>query len=188
MKSQKSLYQQCSKAIERLMERGDVFTEIDVVSEAATGEWTDDDYKRALKDANAVCGTHYRSRKLGRYGPVKFADGVEDYARIAEKIVYADAEKGPEFWETPNGEFPKLMLEDDSLVAQGRRSGTNRNDAKPWSEQPWIGKQRVKVVRRRPSTALHARSEEDFRELLANALERIEKLENREHEREKIYA
>lgn len=195
----KSLYRQCSAAIEQLVATreevdgevratptGAVFTEIDVEAMAATGTWTAKDFERALKDANQVCGTQYRARKLCRYGPVVLADGSEDYARIAGKIVYADAETGPEFWETPNGKFPKLMVQDDKLTHQGRRHGTNRNDAVSWENQDLKAPRRP--ARRRASSVTSAKSEAELRKLLVNVMERLEVLEELERKRQRLYA
>ncbi len=187
----KSLYGQCSAAIDQLIQKplkeyGGVFTEIDVEQMAATSQWTAEDFERALKDANQVCGTQYRARKLCRYGPVVLADGSEDYARIAGKIVYADAESGPDFWETPNGKFPKLMVQDDILSHQGRRHGTNRTDSIPWEEQDLKSPRRP--ARRRASSVESAKSESDLRDLVKNLFQRVEELERVERERKRIYA
>jgi hypothetical protein len=135
-----SLYKQCSEAASNLManppeEFGGVFSEIDVVNAAASRGWSGDNYKEALRHANQVLGTLYRSRKLARYGPVTLPNGNLDYGRIASKIVYAAAETGPEKWKTPNGTFARLMIEDDDFGRQGRRYGTNRNDLAPWDAQ-----------------------------------------------------
>lgn len=181
MKSHESLYRQCSAAVDLLAEKppkqhGGVFTEIDVVSKAAARhDWSQGDYQQGLHDANAVCGTQYRNRKLCRFGPVKLADGTLDYARVAGKIVYADAETGPEAWETPNGEFPKLMIEDDELKRQGRRAGTERNDAQPWEDQV-ISRPR-RIPRRRASSARSAKTEKDLRDIVANLADRLWEVE-----------
>lgn len=139
MNAKESLYRQCAAALERLIDRYPeaVFTEIDVETEAADPKsWKTEDYQNALHDANAICGTQYRHRKLCRFGPVITADGSPDYARIAGRIVYADATMGPTHWETPNGRIPRLMVQDDEIGRQGRRAGTNRDDAEPWEDQP----------------------------------------------------
>lgn len=135
-----SIYSQCSEAAAKLMknppkDQGGVFTEIDVVRLAGSSGWSTENYKEALRHANQVVGTNYRARKLCRYGPVELPDGTKDYARIASKIVYADAENGPDVWKTPNGNFPKLMIHDDEIGRQGRRHNTNRNDLASWDEQ-----------------------------------------------------
>jgi hypothetical protein len=184
--SQESLYRQCSTAVDLLAEKppkqhGGVFSEIDVVGKAAAqNDWGQDDYQQGLHDANAVCGTQYRGRKLCRYGPVLLSDGTEDYARIAGKIVYADAESGPDKWKTPNGEFPKLMIEDDTLKRQGRRAGTDRNDAQTWEDQPLRPR---RIPRRKASSARGAKTERDLREMVANLAERVYELEERENKR-----
>lgn len=178
-----SLYRQCVAAVGRLREKppkehDGVFTEIDVqIKAASTAEkkWTQPDYQKALHEGNAVCGAQYRGRKLCRYGPVILEDGSEDYARIAGKIVYADAETGPEFWETPNGRFPKLMMEDDGLAKQGRRAGTERNDALPWAGQDIKPRQ---IHRRSPSVAPSTASPEpDMERTIKDLLARVEELE-----------
>jgi hypothetical protein len=135
-----SLYRRCADAAKQLMENppedyGGVFTEIDVVNEASLQSWSNRMFKQALAHANQVCGTLYRERKLCRYGPVELPTGHKDYGRIASKIVYAAADTGPAKWDTPNGKFPKLMIENDQLKAQGRKYGTNRNDLEPWENQ-----------------------------------------------------
>lgn len=153
MKKDESLYRQCAAAIERLLRNdpGGIFTEIDILTEAADPKrWTKDDYVDALHPANAICGTQYRQRKLCRFGPIVLSDGSEDFARIDGKIVYADAEHGPEHWETPNGAIPRLMIEDDNVGRQGRRAGTERSDDKPWGEQ--AASVRPKRVKRRKAS------------------------------------
>ena len=129
-----SIYKQCSRAVSDLMEGSDVFSEIDVVQLASTPEWSVEDYKDAGRQANQVLGTRYRERKLCRFGPIDLPEGV-DYARIASKIAYASVSACLESWDTPNGTFPKLMLEDDEIGHQGRRLGTNRDDSAPMSER-----------------------------------------------------
>lgn len=188
--STKSLYRQCVAAVSRLREtppkeHGGVFTEIDVQMNAARHadpKWTDADHRKVLHESNAVAGAQYRGRKLCRYGPVILEDGEEDYARIAGKIVYADAETGPEFWETPNGRFPKLMLEDDSLSKQGRRAGTDRNDALPWNSQSVRPRQ---IHRRSPSAVnLPPEEESDWEARIKALTERVESLEAEKARRE----
>lgn len=186
MKVQESLYRQCSAAVDRLIEtpprdHGGVFTEIDVESEAATSSWKQDDYRQALHEANAVCGTQYRNRKLCRYGPVVLADGTEDFARIAGKIVYADAETGPEFWNTPNGKFPKLMIEDDSIGKQGRKAGTDRNDAESWQED---NDRPRRIKHRKASSIRNAKGEKGLRQLVENQSEMLSDLSERVEELE----
>lgn len=182
----KSIYKQCAEAIDRLVKKppkqhGGVFTEIDVTTEAATGDWKSNDFTRSLHDSNAICGTQYRHRKLCRYGPVTLADGkTQDYARIAGKIVYADAETGPEIWKTPNGDFPRMMIEDDELTKQGRRPGTERNDAHPWDDQPLSAKPRKPARRRKMGST----SNKGLENLVFRLAERVETLEEAEKERQ----
>ena len=136
-----SLYSECSAAAAKLLEKppahlGGVFSEIDVVNKASHKGWTDEDFKDAMRHANAVLGTWYRSRRVCRYGPVTLPNGSLDYARIASKLTYAPADKAPEQWETPNGTFPKVMIENDPLSRRkGRNQGINRTDLESWDKQ-----------------------------------------------------
>ena len=190
--TKKSLYRQCVAAVGRLRntppkEHEGVFTEIDVQMSAARSadpKWDENDHRLVLHEANAVCGAQYRGRKLCRYGPVILEDGSEDYARIAGKIVYADAESGPEFWETPNGRFPKLMLEDDTLSKQGRRAGTDRNDALPWTTQSVKPRQ---IHRRSPSAISSVEEEIDWEARIKELTERVESLEAEKAVREAFF-
>lgn len=139
-KKPKALYSACSEAVRGLIEHPPqvhegTFTELDVVTLASSPDWTPEDWKQAMRQASQVCGLMFRTRRLSRYGPVRLADGTEDYVRIATKIAYADPLEGPANLETPNGSFPRMMIEDDGLGHQGRRRGTNRNDLEPWESQ-----------------------------------------------------
>lgn len=183
--AKESLYRQCVKALESLLgspseEHNGVFTEIDIIQRAATPDWTEKDYKAAIREANAVAGTYYRYRKLCRYGPIVLEDGSEDYARIGGKIVYGDAEKGPKVWKTPNGRFPRLMLEEDSLGRQGRRAGTERNDAEDWNGQSIHS---AKVIRNHS-----AYNDAKLLKKVEEALRRIDGLEKRERQREQLFS
>lgn len=203
-----SLYRECSQAVERLMEHppakhGGVFTEIDVTAKAATREWSNDNLEEAMRHANQVCGTKYRERKLCRYGPVVLPDGTEDYARIASKIVYADADTGPDEWETPNGVFPKMMIEEDPLTAQGRRRGTVRNDLVAWDDQTHTArplsrearlKQELEAAKRQVARSqaeldrlreIHANG--DLLETVENLTQRVRILEERDRKRLEVY-
>ena len=106
------------------------FTEIDVINNAARLSWTQDDYKKAMTQANQIAYAYYRSGKLQRYGPVHF-QGEEDYLRYASKIVYAGP-TGPNTITTPNGTFPAIMAHEDHISSVGRRAGTNRDDLHEW--------------------------------------------------------
>lgn len=192
MKAKESIYKQCANAIDRIVQNpprqhGGVFTEIDVVTEAATtDEWGNAEYTKSLHDSNEICGQRFRNRKLCRYGPVtigKGQDKIEDYARIAGKIVYADAAKGPNIWKTPNGSFKKMMVEDDHLSRQGRKPAANRNDAEPWSEQALPSK-----PRKPRRMALKPRTERDLEKLVISLAERVESLEEERAQREKFIA
>lgn len=135
-----SIYSECSKALRELMKDppedfGGVFTEIDVVRLAGHAGWSKDNYKEAVRHANNLMGAQYRARKLCRFGPVKLPNGQLDHARIASKIVYASAETGPKVWETPNGKFKRMMMENDPIQRAGRKIGTNRNDLASWDGQ-----------------------------------------------------
>lgn len=186
-----SVYRQCAAAIDRLVknpprEHG-VFTEIDVAMEAATvaGNWERSEFDKSLHDSNEICGQRFRNRKLCRYGPVSIGEGdtkVEDYARIAGKIVYADAETGPDVWETPNGSFKKMMIQDDHLSRQGRKTAAKRNDAEPWSEQSLPAKPRSKPVKSTRSPNGNG----DLKPLVKDLLARVKTLEEAEAAREKF--
>ena len=194
MKTKESVYRQCAAALDRIIQNpprqhGGVFTEIDVTTEAATNDWNNVEYTKSLHDSNEICGQRFRGRKLCRYGPVvigKGKDKVEDYARIAGKIVYADAAKGPEIWETPNGKFRKMMVEDDHLSRQGRKPAANRNDAEPWSEQALPAKPRASKARQakhQPST-----SDRDLERRFERLAARVESLEEERAQREAYIA
>lgn len=137
-----SIYTRCAQAVEELRadppsEQGGVFTELDVVQMALEDS---DDVREVLREASNLCGRLYRESRLCRYGPVVISiDGTEaqDYGRIATKIVYADADLGPNLWVTPNGSFPKLFLGSDGIAHQrGRRNGIKRNDLLPRNGGP----------------------------------------------------
>lgn len=133
-----SLGQQISEAIDKLVKNppnNGIFTEIDVLARIASNDWDEDDLKKATRQVNEVLGRRYRARKLCRFGPVELPDEKKDYGRIATKIAYAEPDSGPRIWDTPNGTFPRMMIEDDTLGSQGRRYGTNRNDLAPWDDQ-----------------------------------------------------
>lgn len=190
-----SPYKRCAAAIQRLIsdppkDHEGVFTEIDVISEAATRDWGKNEYDKAMHQANEACGKRYRDEKLCRYGPVKIGRGesaIEDYARIAGKIVYADAVTGPKVWKTPNGTFKKLMAGEDHLSRQGRNGGANRNDAEPWDQQalPAKPRRRRKDVGRSPKN----RDVMDLAIKLSSQVKelqnRVDTLEEREARREK---
>lgn len=133
-----SIQAECREAMNQLAESGAVFTEIDVANTASSQAWSGDHFEQAVKHAYNVLQGDFKKGRLVRYGPVNFR-GKEDYARRATKIVYADAEKGPEIFDTPNGRFPRLFAESDTLNRAGRRVGTGRDDTKPWDAQT-IGK------------------------------------------------
>lgn len=196
MKKKESVYKQCAAAIDRLVEdpprqHGGVFTEIDVATEAATEEWSTVEYTKSLHDSNEICGQRFRNRKLCRYGPVvigKGQDKIEDYARIAGKIVYADADAGPEIWKTPNGDFKKMMVEDDTLSRQGRKPASNRNDAIPWSEQSLPTKLRKPTRVRVKVSSLKVQTDKDVKDMLIQLAKRVQTLEDAEAQREKFIA
>lgn len=195
MNTKESVYKQCAAAIDRLVEdsprqHGGVFTEIDVATEAATEDWSTVEYAKSLHASNEVCGQRFRNRKLCRYGPVvigKGKDKIEDYARIAGKIVYADAETGPEIWRTPNGDFKKMMVENDTLSRQGRKPASNRNDATLWSEQSLPTKPRKPVSRVKNSDP-KVRADKDLKDMIIQLAQRVKSLEEAEAQREKFIA
>lgn len=171
-----SVYKQCAAAIDRLVAdppkgHQGLFTEVDVISEAARKGWKKADYDKAMHQANEVCGKRFRDRRLCRYGPVTVdsEDGAQDYARIAGKIVYA-AIDGPEEWETPNGTFKKLMEDEDTISRQGRKPASNRNDAEPWDQQVLPAKPR----RRR---TVKSAKDRDVMEIILQLVRRVDDLE-----------
>lgn len=178
-----SPYKRCAAAIQRLVadppkDHGGIFTEIDVISEAATPDWGKKEYDKAMHQANEACGKRYRDGKLCRYGPVKIGRGsnaIEDYARIAGKIVYADAATGPKEWKTPNGTFKKLMAEDDHMSRQGRNGGANRNDAEPWDQQAGLAAK----PRRRRKEIVHAAKDRDVMQIALKLTKTVEELQGR---------
>lgn len=217
-----SLYHQCSQAVSDLIANPpddlpftNVFTEIDVVNRTQSlgSDWGNDPtrFRAAMRTANAVVGTKYRERKLCRYGPVTLPDGNLDYTRLASKIVYADAELGPAKLETPNGNFRKMMIEDDPITKQGRKFSSNRDDSKKWDEQDVVVRKEVSKDKA-DLTAAHKRihelqeelerartqainnssgvSREEFdalTELMVEFDGRLQTLEDREEARERVY-
>jgi hypothetical protein len=144
-----SIQAQCREAMNTLATEGGVFTEIDVVNHASQGKgWTEKLFREAADRAYSVLQSAYKNGHLVRFGPVEYR-GTPDYARKATKIVYADPERGPRAWETPNGTFPRILApEGDPLSAPGRKSNevVGRDDTRPWDEQ------------RKPIRARHLRS------------------------------
>lgn len=129
-----SIQAECREAMNRLAHAGGLFTDIDVANEAATDGWSTKLYEQAVRQAYSVLQGDYKKGKLVRFGPVEY-NGVSDYARRGTRIVYADAQRGPKEFETPNGKFPRLLSSNDSLSSVGRRTGANRDDTKPWADQ-----------------------------------------------------
>lgn len=183
-----SIYSECADAARKLMgnppqANGGVFTELEVVQLAQNSKWSTEDWKAAMRHANQVLGQYYRARKLCRFGPVQVPNGegtVEDYGRIASKIVYAGAEKGPDVWETPNGDFWKLMFEDDEIAKAGRKHSANRSDLVPWAEQNAL----MPPPKEIPMDVRVETMERTIRELAT----RVEALEGIEAERKRMYA
>lgn len=129
-----SIQAECRAAVNRLARQGGVFTEIDVANEAGTDGWSGKMFEQAMSKAYNVLQSEYKAGKLVRYGPVDY-NGVKDYARRGSKILYADAHKGPSMLTTPNGNFPRLLSQNDEMAHAGRKAGTNRDDTKPWATQ-----------------------------------------------------
>lgn len=129
-----SIYSDCSQAISRLAELPAVFTEIDVVNEAASDGWSKANFKEARKYANQIVSAKFRSGEVVRYGAVEY-EGIQDYARRASMIVYGGAESGPTTWDTPNGSFAQIPRHLDTIQTSGRKKGTARHDELPWAEQ-----------------------------------------------------
>lgn len=132
-----SIQAECRKAMHRLAERGIHFTERDVVEAASMPDWTHVQLVKAGRAAYTVLQSEYRSGKLSRFGPVSIPDyeNLSDYVRMHSKIVYADAERGPSFVETPNGVFHKMFAANDRISAVGRRPGIDRDDFTAWDQQ-----------------------------------------------------
>lgn len=198
-------YQRCARILDELIEHppsahGSVFTELEIVRKVLPKDWDPETepnlLKQAHRQANMVCGSYYRDRKLSRFGPVELSNGSKDYARIAAKIAYAPAEGGPEVWETPNGVFPKLMLEDDDITQQGRRYSANRNDLEPWDEQDFG----VAVIHPATAATAHtngngkasrktqARRLRELEAMMKSHDKRLKELEQQEKKRAKLYA
>lgn len=140
-----SIYRECSQAARRLLKnpaladsgKPGVFTELDVISLAAKKGWTQSDFRMAMRDANEVMGTLFRTSQVARFGPV-IVPGQEDpdYVRIASKVAYADAATGPKRIQTPNGTFNRVMVADDTIRRTGARGlASNRNDLVSWKQQ-----------------------------------------------------
>lgn len=132
-----SIYTRCAQATDELRksppaDQGGVFTELDIIQRALGGS----PLREVMREASNLCGRLYREGKLCRYGPITpNGNGRQDYGRIATKIVYADADLGPDQWETPNGSFPKLLFGADEIAHQrGRRSGIDRHDLVLWED------------------------------------------------------
>lgn len=164
-----TVYIRLTEAVAQLRDKLGVFTELDAIEISSPG-WTDEEYGRGMREANNLCGRLYRIGQLCRYGPVSLPDGTRDYARLGPgKIVYADAEDGPEYWETPNGRFPKLFAIQDEIARPGRRIQTNRNDGILWGE-----KGNELMTRRRGSDPRIR----ELEAMLATRDERIDELED----------
>lgn len=129
-----SIQAECREAMNRLAEHGATFTEIDVANEAASDAWSSKHFEQAVKHSYNVLQGDYKKGRLIRFGPVAFK-GTKDYARRGSKIVYSSADHGPQQFQTPNGDFPRMYADRDPLIRAGRRVGTNRDDTKPWSAQ-----------------------------------------------------
>lgn len=129
-----SIQADCRTAMHRLAASGAVFTEIDVANAAASSGWSNKHFDQAVRNAYNVLQGAYKKGELVRYGPVKHG-GVEDYARKGSKIVYAATQHGPKTFDTPNGNFPRLLSVNDEMAGPGRKRGTSRDDTKPWATQ-----------------------------------------------------
>jgi hypothetical protein len=128
-----SVYKRCSQAVRELAQGSDLFTELDVIDRASENSWTEEEYRKAMTQANQIAYAYYRSGRLTRFGPVEY-NGEQDYVRRASKIVYAGLKTGPTCIESPNGQFPRLMVFNDEIASVGRRSGTNRDDLRAWPQ------------------------------------------------------
>lgn len=122
-----SIYSDCSQAIADLAELPAVFTEIDVVNQAASDGWSKANFKEARKYANQIVSAKFRSGEVVRYGAVEY-EGIQDYARRASMIVYGGAANGPATWDTPNGSFGQIPRHLDTIQTSGRKKGTARHE------------------------------------------------------------
>lgn len=193
---EQSVYMQCAASIDRLIENPPakkhggvgIFIELDVIADAAGKDWGKGQYDEAMHEANEICGQRYRKGKLCRYGPVKIGRGsskIEDYARIAGKIVYADVLNGPAYWETPNGKFKKLLFENDTMSKQGRTTGANRHDGLPWDEQVLPNPAPKKKLKR---ITPKVDEDDDIGKLVIELSRRVKALEESEERRKKALA
>lgn len=128
-----SIQAECREAMNRLAARGVTFTERDVTDSASMPNWTRKQYAKAARAAYAVLQGDYRMGRLCRFGPVD-VNGQPDYVRNNAKIVYASAERGPQYVETPNGNFARMMAAADQISSVGRRSGIDRDDFALWHQ------------------------------------------------------
>lgn len=136
-----SIFSDCYEATRWLLADEDLhsfkhpgfFTELDVIALASDG-YTELQMRRALTECSTMLTKLYGRGGIARFGPVLIPGLPPDYARIASKIVYAHPE-GPAVFETPNGNFKRLMAATDTAQRVGKRHGTNRDDRFPWSEQ-----------------------------------------------------
>jgi hypothetical protein len=147
-----SIYTQCSNAARRLASEPEVFTEDDVVREAAQDDWTEKNFAEAERHAPQVLAALYRGSRLVRFGVVD-ADtapltGEADYVRRSgdrgSQIVYGSFGA----WEgrllnTPNGDFPAITYSHDPIYKVGRRKASQRDDFKPWDGQKPAPRERV---------------------------------------------
>jgi len=117
----------------RLAARGITFTERDVTDAASMPNWTEKQFVKAGRAAYAVLQSDYRLGRLCRFGPVD-VNGEPDYVRNAAKIVYASVSKGPQYIETPNGNFHRMLAESDQISSVGRRKGIDRDDFALWHQ------------------------------------------------------
>jgi hypothetical protein len=129
-----SIYTDCIETINLILtDRETVWTELDII---ALAKWDKYDIPEVARQANQAIGNAFRRQAVCRYGPVTLPDGDHDYARIAGKIVYASADKGPEVFQTPNGDFPQLLWSrNNDLIRPGRLPANNRDDREPWTDQ-----------------------------------------------------
>lgn len=131
-----SIQAECREAMNRLAARGIHFTERDVVEAASMPNWTQKQFIKAGRNAYTVLQSEYRRGHLARFGPVPVSEyDILDYVRNHSKIVYAHAEKGPAFVETPNGIFRRMLAASDKISAVGRRPGIDRDDFTAWDQQ-----------------------------------------------------
>lgn len=185
-----SIYTECGAAARSLLadpglrpsNRGPVgiFTEQDVIYLAARahiGGYDESDMIVATREASQIMGTLFRNQQVVRFGPVQIPGlALKDYLRLSTKIVYTGLD-GPTRLETPNGVFEAFLSDDDTIIKQGRRLGTNRDDFLSWDEQEIVPKSIPRAVTAEQREIIRLRAETDtLREMVADRDAEIQRL------------